>query len=309
MEPVIAAVVENDPADSSATHGDSERSVRDRRPETLERLLELDAVNLETALNQAALIIAEALVADKVDAFVYEPETETLVALGTSDTPMGRRQHELGLHIVPLANGGRAADVFRSGQCHVDGHVDEDAGELIGIKEGLGVRSSMLCPLQVVGERRGVLAVVSAHPDRFSDADVPLFRAITRWLGLVMHRAELVEQLVGSAEERGRREAIMDLMKRLTPRQREVAALIALGMTNEQIAQRLVLTSGTVANHVEHILRRLEVGSRVEVATLAVEIGLHREHRVGRNGAEQASRSLGSSGAPTHRSASSVSPE
>ena len=40
----------------------------------------------------------------------------------------------------------------------------------------------------------------------------------------------------------------------LTPREREVAELIAHGLSNEQIALRLVLTAGTVANHVAHIL-------------------------------------------------------
>ena len=62
----------------------------------------------------------------------------------------------------------------------------------------------------------------------------------------------------------------------MTPRQREVAALIASGLSNEQIARRLVLTSGTVANHVEHILRRLDFAGRAQIAVWAVEHGLHR---------------------------------
>lgn len=53
---------------------------------------------------------------------------------------------------------------------------------------------------------------------------------------------------------------------RLTRRQREVATLIAEGLTNVQIAQRLVLTPGTVGNHVEHILRRLGMSNRAQVA-------------------------------------------
>src|SRR5690348_10301592 len=53
---------------------------------------------------------------------------------------------------------------------------------------------------------------------------------------------------------------------RLTRRQREVAALIAQGYSDKQIAQELVLTPGTASNHVAHILRRLECRSRAEVA-------------------------------------------
>jgi len=52
----------------------------------------------------------------------------------------------------------------------------------------------------------------------------------------------------------------------LTRRQLEVARLIAEGLTNDQIARRLVLTSGTVGNHVEHILRRLGMRNRAQVA-------------------------------------------
>ena len=249
---------------------------QDRRRVTLERLLALDAIELDAALNQAAQIVAEALGADKVDAFLYEAQTESLVAHGTSDTPMGRRQHEIGLHRLPLANGGRAAMVYRSGEGHADGHVDEDPSELEGIKIALGVRSAVLCPLDVAGERRGVLSAASARPEHFSDDDAAFLGAVAHWLALVMHRAELVQELVEYAELRGRRELLRQLLDRLTPRQREVAALIAGGLTNEQIAKRLVLTPGTVANHVEHILRRLSVRSRTEVATLVAESGLHR---------------------------------
>jgi DNA-binding CsgD family transcriptional regulator len=259
--------------ESNASHG------RDRRRATLERLLALDAVELDQALDQATQIVAEALGADKVDAFVYEAATETLVARGTSDTPMGRRQRALGLHRLPVANGGRAAAVYGSGEDHVDGHVEDDPVELEGVKHALGVRSAILTPLMVNGERRGVLSVVSAAPGRFSEDDVSFVRAIARWLALVMHRAELVQELVGYAELRGRREALMQLLERLTPRQREVAVLIGGGLTNDQIAERLVLTPGTVANHVEAILRRLEVGSRTKIATVVAELGLHRQVR------------------------------
>src|SRR6476661_8313991 len=62
----------------------------------------------------------------------------------------------------------------------------------------------------------------------------------------------------------------------LTSRQREVAALIAEGLSNMEIAQRLVLAPGTVANHVAHITRALGARNRVQVAVWAVEQGLYR---------------------------------
>jgi non-specific serine/threonine protein kinase len=61
---------------------------------------------------------------------------------------------------------------------------------------------------------------------------------------------------------------------KLTKRQLEVAQLIASGQSNAQIARALVLTTGTVANHIEHILRRLGVSNRAQVAAWVVEHGL-----------------------------------
>jgi predicted ATPase/DNA-binding CsgD family transcriptional regulator len=55
----------------------------------------------------------------------------------------------------------------------------------------------------------------------------------------------------------------------LTAREREVAALIAAGLTNKDIAARLVVSKRTVDAHVEHILGKLNYNSRVQVAALA----------------------------------------
>ena len=62
----------------------------------------------------------------------------------------------------------------------------------------------------------------------------------------------------------------------LTQREQEVAALVARGLTNRQIAAELVITEGTAANHVKHILARLVLDSRVQIAAWAIERGLHR---------------------------------
>jgi len=57
----------------------------------------------------------------------------------------------------------------------------------------------------------------------------------------------------------------------LTAREQEVARLIARGYTNRQIADTLVLTAGTVANHVAHILDKLDCSSRVQIATWVLD--------------------------------------
>jgi DNA-binding NarL/FixJ family response regulator len=52
----------------------------------------------------------------------------------------------------------------------------------------------------------------------------------------------------------------------LSPREEEVAALVAEGLTNRQIAQRLVISERTAQNHVQHILTKLGFATRGQVA-------------------------------------------
>jgi non-specific serine/threonine protein kinase len=66
------------------------------------------------------------------------------------------------------------------------------------------------------------------------------------------------------------------LLGNLTRRQLEIAVLIGSGLSNQQIAEQLVLTTGTVANHVGQMLDRLGVANRAQVAALVAELGLHR---------------------------------
>lgn len=255
--------------DATAPHGGNDRLL-----ETLQRLLAIQAPELRPALNQASDLVAQTLGAEKVDVLLYEATNESLVAMGTSNTPMGRRQRELGLDRLPLANGGPQVRVFLTGEPYRTGHADQDPEQPRGIVEGLGVHSEIDVPLVVDGARRGILSVMSAMPDRFSQHDLNFVTAVATWVGMLTHRAELVEQLAADSERRGGRRAAEELTK-LTRRQQEVASCLAEGLSNEQIASRLMLTPGTVANHVEHILRRLDLASRSQVAVWAVERGLY----------------------------------
>ncbi|MDR3036883.1 MAG: response regulator transcription factor [Coriobacteriales bacterium] len=57
-----------------------------------------------------------------------------------------------------------------------------------------------------------------------------------------------------------------DVFAALTQREREVVALIAEGLTNEQIAQRLYLANGTVRNHISTILEKTALDHRTQIA-------------------------------------------
>jgi len=60
----------------------------------------------------------------------------------------------------------------------------------------------------------------------------------------------------------------------LTPREREVLALVAGGRTNQQIAEELFISVKTAGIHVSNILAKLGVGNRVEAAAAAHRGGL-----------------------------------
>jgi DNA-binding CsgD family transcriptional regulator len=64
------------------------------------------------------------------------------------------------------------------------------------------------------------------------------------------------------------------LLGTLTPREREILALVAEGHSNREIARRLVISERTARTHVSSILRKLELPSRTQAALAAVRAGI-----------------------------------
>ncbi|QGN47469.1 response regulator [Micromonospora sp. WMMD558] len=60
----------------------------------------------------------------------------------------------------------------------------------------------------------------------------------------------------------------------LTPRERDVLACLGLGLSNQQVADRLAMAESTTKTHVSRILAKLDLRSRVQAAILAQELGL-----------------------------------
>lgn len=184
----------------------------DARLRTLESLLRIEATELKTALDQAADLLAAPLGAEKVDVFLLDPAAVTLVALGTSATPLGAKQKALGLDRLPVANGGRAVQVQATGEPFLSADSRGDPDEVRGLVEALGVRSAMMLPVAIPGKPRGVLSFVTTQPNRWNEEDLAFGLAVASWVGHVAHRAQLVEALRATAVAQGRRAAAEEIV-------------------------------------------------------------------------------------------------
>jgi DNA-binding CsgD family transcriptional regulator/tetratricopeptide (TPR) repeat protein len=116
------------------------------------------------------------------------------------------------------------------------------------------LRTSLAAALLSTGDR--ALSLVVAQQ---AAAD------LISWPGWRRDRVEaLIRRLEGGQRSDGE----------LTTREREVAALIAEGLTNSQLAERLFISPKTAAVHVSNILTKLGLSSRAEIAAWAVRHGI-----------------------------------
>ena len=107
-------------------------------------------------------------------------------------------------------------------------------------------------PAEIV---RAVRAVAAGEP--------MLSPAITR--RLIGHVAD------GEGDDRQRH--AREQLDRLTEREREVAVAIGLGKSNAEIGRELFMSVATVKAHVSHVLEKLELNNRVQIALLAHDAG------------------------------------
>jgi RNA polymerase sigma factor (sigma-70 family) len=107
-----------------------------------------------------------------------------------------------------------------------------------------------------------------APPEEILDA----IRIVARGDALIapsMTRA-VIEELA----RRPKRAELTARLDELTPREREVLELLAEGLSNAEIADRLVVGEGTVKTHVAHVLAKLGVRDRVQAVVYAYEAGV-----------------------------------
>ncbi|HEY9639522.1 MAG TPA: response regulator transcription factor [Coleofasciculaceae cyanobacterium] len=79
----------------------------------------------------------------------------------------------------------------------------------------------------------------------------------------------LMEKLITKVAETNSHRAQSEQILQLTPREQEVLQLISSGATNREIAQQLYIAEGTVKTHITHLLSRLNLRNRSQLAIYA----------------------------------------
>ncbi len=163
---------------------------------------------------------------------------------------LGRQCHEI------LCWRDRCGDVVCDGVCPASEPGEDD--EVIGTREVLG-RSATGATLWL-----SATTIVPPVELRSECRLVHLIREIS--LPPELERF-IVERLDGAIRET---KPVDDHLAVLTPRERDVLDLLTEGLDGAAIAERLYLSPATVRNHIQHILTKLGVHSRVEAVALAL---------------------------------------
>jgi DNA-binding CsgD family transcriptional regulator len=205
---------------------------------------------------------------------------DVLAALAEQPWRTGDQAHDLvsaalyaGLpldRVRELAAALQAPDVWDDWRALVDAQVAEASGEISAALDGYqSVEKSAVLPPSArgtaeVGAARCLLALDRTEPaaQRVESAGGYL----ARWRGWRVDQLNQVRERLG-LPDRDSREAAAGAggAAALTPREREVALLVADGLTNSELARRLYISPKTAAVHVSNILHKLGVASRTEV--------------------------------------------
>jgi DNA-binding NarL/FixJ family response regulator len=135
-----------------------------------------------------------------------------------------------------------------------------------------GSTGAVLLPAEEADRRRGIARARAAL------GDTDFERAWTKGAAMTLEEAaEYASSTRGTAEIVTPHLSLVDsAMVALTPREREVAALIARGLTNREIASDLIISVRTVERHIENLHAKLGVSGGAARATVATFATRHR---------------------------------
>lgn len=153
-----------------------------------------------------------------------------------------------------------------------------------------GVRATTLIREQVPDSRVLVLAgeedeetlveVVEAGANGYLTKECPLSELIAATRAVHMGETLIPRHMLGALLgrlilRRRKQDAAYRQMARLTKREKEVLALLAAGADNDSIAEALVISPQTARTHIQNVIGKLGVHSRLEAAAFVLQNGVH----------------------------------
>lgn len=134
---------------------------------------------------------------------------------------------------------------------------------LLSLEPGVAVVGTAPSINQATGIRADVV-VDEALLDELKDCSIGEFLAIVKSMPESQPVSRHLRPLTGAA----------DMRAALSERELQVVRLVAEGLSNRQISARLELSDKTVKNHISHILAKLNLSARTQVAVHALRTGL-----------------------------------
>ena len=203
-----------------------------------------------------------------------DPRMEMIsFTLGRESLLSGHIDETLSL-LEPLAHHAKAA-----------GHTAAAIGSLILTalahqKKGASARGPMLTAL----EEALRLAEPGGHVRVFLNEGAPMQMLLAQWVAhagispLREYALQLLSQFDAEPHQlKAEPENVSPaskIVEPLSPRELEVLHLIALGKTNHEIAEQLIVAAGTVKAHAASIYRKLEAANRTEAVNRARQLGI-----------------------------------
>ncbi len=238
----------------------------EHEPAALPPLVELHTRRGDAAMARALLDAAGAASLDEGRRLMLRGAVELAAGQFQEAAAIGTRLAELAESVAREDLQGEAA--LLRGRAAADGA----APAVALLEEAVSVFTRLGYPLE---EGRARLALARARAAEGSPLAAPAARdACARFERLGARRdadeaAALLRELGGAG-----RTAVRGERDELTAREREVLALVASGLSNGEIAERLVIAPKTAEHHVGKVLSKLGVRSRAEAAAHAVREGL-----------------------------------
>jgi two-component system nitrate/nitrite response regulator NarL len=181
---------------------------------------------------------------------------------------------DAGMDAVGVVTSGRAALAY----------LEDDRPDVILLDLGLPDRSGLavgreildswpeakLVVLTALDDPKAVEEAMRAGFSGYLTKDTPVSRFVSSIEAIVAGQVVFPHRFARRGERVGSGDSVWLLISQLTPREREVLGLLVEGADGRTIATRLGISRNTVRTHVQSILTKLQVHSRLEAATLAV---------------------------------------